>query len=124
MSSFTSALIVEDLEDGKNWRVHASFDYHVGRYPSNEVHTVPEGFVTDFSSTPWGLRWIVPVHGKHGKAAVLHDFLCREAKDGRVTRKYADDIFFEAMGVLGVWKWRKYAAYFAVRTFAIVKGLK
>jgi hypothetical protein len=124
VSSFTSALIVEDLEDGKNWRVHSPFEYHVGRYPSNEVIKVPKDFVTDFASTPWGLRWIVPVHGKHGKAAVLHDFLCKQAKEGIVSRKYADEIFYEAMGVLKVPKWRKYAAYFAVRTFAIVKGLK
>ena len=32
-----------------------------------------------------------------------------------ITRKQADQIFLEAMGVLGVRKWRKYLMYYAVR---------
>jgi hypothetical protein len=57
---------------------------------------------------------LIPRWGKYGKAAIVHDFLYWD--QGR-TRKESDDIFREAMGVLGVAGWRKYLMYWTVRLF-------
>jgi len=58
------------------------------------VITVPAGFVTDFASVPRGLWNIVPRWGRHGEAAVLHDYLY---DIGVYTRKECDKIFLVAM---------------------------
>lgn len=57
MSSFTSALIVSPLPDGRNWKLTRSFKYHVGKKYSKEIIYVPSGFITDFASTDI-LQWI------------------------------------------------------------------
>lgn len=80
---------------------------------------VPKGFVFDFASVPrffW--RVLPPVgHGKrgaYGAASCLHDWLYRS---GAVSRKDADLLFRESMGVLGVSSWRKWLMWSAVRLF-------
>lgn len=115
MSSFTEPLLVEFL-DGKRWKLLKEFSYHVGEETSDEVITVPVGFITDFASIPrlfWTL--IGPPAGEYGKAAVIHDFLYHIQT---TTRKYADEVFYEAMQVLGVPFWKRWLMYHSVRTFA------
>lgn len=73
---------------------------------------VPAGFITDFASIPRIFRAIHPVNGRHIKAAVVHDYLCR---DPDTTRKIADNVFNEAMKVCGVKDWRRRQMYLAVR---------
>ena len=112
MSQFTTPLVVELI--GENlWRVYESFEYHVGSYPSNEIITVPKGFVTNFASAP-RICWCIvsPVDG-HGKAAVLHDYLY-EIKY-KNNRKYCDKIFLEALEVLKVNIIKRYLMFYAVR---------
>ena len=115
---FLSDLVTKTLDSGL-FELVESFDYRLGIPPSGiERVCVPTGFVTDFTSVPIGLRNIVPTTGRHGKAAVVHDFLyrCRQVTvmdlDGStsrlVTRKEADEIMLEAMTVLGVrWSLRQ-----------------
>jgi hypothetical protein len=76
--------------------------------------TVPEGFPTDLASIPRIFRLLIAVkNGKHRAPAIVHDWLCRLGLEfSRVT---ADKIFLEAMAVMGVPKWRRYAMYWAVR---------
>lgn len=113
MSSFTKYPSLRLLADGELWEVMEDFEYHVGSEDSNEVIKVPKGFITDGASIPkifWsfiGGQW-----GKYGYAAVLHDFLYHTKI---YTRKKSDQIFLEAMGVLGVPKWKRLLMYFAVR---------
>lgn len=96
------------------WELIEPFEYHIGTYPSKDVIVVPAHFVTDLASIP-ALFWsILPPHGEYAKAAIIHDYLYENAIN---TKKYADDIFFEAMTVLGVCTWRKYVIYTAVRLF-------
>ena len=112
MSSFTTPLIVSPLPDGRKWRLVAGFGYDVGKKGSGDRITVPVGFITDFASSP-SLVWsFIPKWGKYGKAAIIHDFLYQT---NRRTRKEADDIFHEAMGVLGVASWRCFLMYWGVR---------
>lgn len=113
-SNFTSPLIVEHLggADWRLWKLVESFDYHVGTYPSEDVITVPAGFITDFASIPRFLWAIYPPTGRWGKAAVVHDYLYRT---GVRPRLECDAIFLEAMTVLGVPYARRMAMYWAVR---------
>lgn len=116
MSSFTTPLRVEVLDDSKNdhplCRVLESFVYRV-RETGEEIR-VPVGFETDWASIPWGLWNFEPPFGRSAKAAVVHDFLYATKGTGvwgpnryieraePYTRAEADDIFRQAMGVLGV----------------------
>jgi hypothetical protein len=138
VSRFTAHLglwLVEDT-DGKpitrngrcQWRLSGPLPYDVGEEGSGETITIPGGFVTDLASVPKLFRGLLPPDGPWAKAAVVHDFLywsrgtCRDAL-GRIqrtriepyTRKEADDIFAEAMKVLGVPAWRRKAIWTAVR---------
>jgi hypothetical protein len=114
MSQFTEPLIAELI--GKNlWKVYKEFDYHVGSYPSNEVIKVPAGFITNFASVP---RWLWPVISPiddHGKAAVVHDY-CYEVR--YASKKRCDDIFHEALLVLGVSEYKAALMYWSVRWLA------
>ena len=128
MSSFTSPLFVEEIGGG-NWRIAQEFDYAVGTEDSGIVIGVPAGFVTDFASIPQVLWNILPPVGKYGKAAVIHDYLY--CSGGRVitvpqagralklyySREQCDDIFREAMEVLGVGRIKRNLMWLAVRAF-------
>jgi len=90
--------------------------------------TVPEGFKTDFASTPWFTRPIFPPTGRYNEAAVVHDYLCylsnrrHHTKEVRKKmRKYADDVFIEAMRILKVKKWKRKAMYGGVALFTWFK---
>jgi len=114
VSSFTSELIVSPLADGRRWILLRQFSYHVGSEYSKDVISVPRGFATDFASVPRIFWPLICPYGKQGKAAVIHDYLYQS---GERPRKEADDIFREAMGVLGVSSWKKFLMYWAVRIF-------
>ena len=130
MSSFTSELVVQALDDSK-WKVAEEFNYNIGAADSHKAVEVPVGFITDFASIPRPLWVLLPPWGKYGKAAVIHDFMYTEHKHSihsaegvesfvQIDRKQADDIFLEAMGVLGVGVITRYAMYYAVRAFGTI----
>lgn len=76
--------------------------------------TVPAGFVTDFASVP---RWPFAYWLWGGAAkgpAILHDWLYATH---RLTRQQADAVFLEAMGDIGLWAWRRWPMWLAVRGF-------
>lgn len=115
MSSFTNALITQDLNNGK-FRVVESFSYYVGDETSNFVITVPKDFEFDCFSVPRGFRWLIPkVQERGNQAAALHDWLYNQRFVHGLSRKQCDDIFLEAMEVLGVARWRRELIYRAVR---------
>lgn len=122
MSSFTTPLYVEVLDARRQGRVTArllaTFSYDVGELGSGETIVVPAGFVTDFSSVPWGLWNFEPPLGRAGKASVVHDLLYKlgGVLPGRTySRAQADDIFREALEVLGVEAWKRAVIWTAVR---------
>lgn len=112
MSSFTSPLIVKHL-NGKDWEVMQEFTYKVSN--STVMITVPVGYITDFASIP-RFAWPIIGHpaGKHGKAAVIHDYLYSTKQ---FSRKRSDRIFCEAMKVLKVSNFKRQTMYYAVRWF-------
>jgi len=115
MSSFTTPLEVESLQETGKWKLTEPFEYVVGSIEDpKDIIKIPAGFITDFASTPRFLWSIFPPFGKYGKASVVHDFLYSKYI---YSRKQCDEIFLEAMGVLKVPKWKKYLMYYAVRLF-------
>lgn len=113
MSSFTTPLILEMLPDRK-FKVMEEFIFYVGDIDDNEIIAVHKGFITDLASVPRIFWNILPPNGKYGKATVVHDYLYVNAIE---SKKYADDVFLEAMKVLGVGKAKRYMMYYAVRMF-------
>ena len=73
---------------------------------TGRVITVPAGYRTDFASVPRFFHRIVSPVGRHGKAAIVHDWLCDESPK---TTDYwqAAEIFDEAMEALGVSRIRR-----------------
>lgn len=114
MSSFTRALIVSPLADGKTWVLVEPFAYDVGELGSSDTVVVSKGFKTDFASIPRVFWMVLPKWGKYGNAAVIHDWIysCHER-----SREEADNILLEAMDVLSVPKWQRILIYQAVRYF-------
>lgn len=145
MSSFTEELTTTYMGKGKR-RTAREFTYYVGEEDSEDAIVVPKGFVTDFASVPWPASMFIPKDGDYNQAAVTHDFLYfmndikmlrdRGVSDADIhkkfpfmegypmrqfnyrTRKQADDIFLEAMGVLGVNGFKKHVMHKAVRGFS------
>lgn len=117
MSSFTQPLTVTKLS-ARRWRVERAFEYHVGFEDSSEVISIPQGFITDFASVP-RIFWVLfPPDGKYTQAAVVHDYLYMRhgiLAEREYSRKRCDQIFLEAMKVLGVPLLTRRIMYTAVR---------
>lgn len=90
------------------------FEYRVSHQHCEDVIRVPIGFRTDFASVPRPLWSFLPPVGLYAKAAVIHDYLY-ESKSR--SRKEADEIFLEAMVILGVPQWKRTLMFWAVRVF-------
>lgn len=96
-------------------RLLTPLTYHVGHADSDEVITVPKGYETDFASVPrmfWGL---IPPLGAYARPAIIHDYLYDAGGLRRYTRKQCDEIFKEAMDVVGVPAWKRNLMFAAVR---------
>lgn len=129
MSSFTSELIIEPLENGKDFQLKRPFTYHIGSKYSRQWVKVNVNFITDFASIPKLLTMLLPAWAKYQKSAVLHDWMYGathtifdNGKLRLIKRKRADEIFYEAMGIeFRDHKSGKFIAwieYTAVRMFA------
>lgn len=134
MSSFTNfdpaTSVVKNAYASKffNWDyrvVTKSFSYDIGFKGSNQQVIIPQGFLTDGASIPKALSKYIPPWGKYGAAAIVHDYLCEtlqivdQGQPRLITRKKADKIFFEAMGVLEVPLIVRVCFYLAVRSWVI-----
>jgi hypothetical protein len=112
MSRFLTDLVLVDV-DGETWIVHEDL-----RYESDHLHgaliEVPAGTKTDLASIPQLVWNIAPKTGLHDPGAVIHDWLYTS---GAVPKDDADSVFYEAMLVKGVPKWRAWVMYNAVRWF-------
>ena len=101
--------------DEHDWILLQPLVYAVGSLTAPEyVITVPAGFITDLASVPRWLWPLIPPHGAHASAAVVHDWLYRT---GYTDRPTADRIFHEAMTVSDVPPLRARIMYTAVRLF-------
>lgn len=110
-NSFHAKLELVGVKNGKPiWRVMEEM-YAVWQ---GRVIRVPIGFLTDLASIPSFVpNWIIPKLGRQNVPAVFHDF-CYSGET-ELTRKQADDMFLEGMGMCGVWWWRRQLMYAGVR---------
>jgi hypothetical protein len=99
--------------DGATFMLTEPLVYRVER--TNQIITVPAGFVTDFASVPWAARSIIDVVGKHSVGAVVHDYLYW---DQQCSRYEADLLLHEAMVEYKSSWFEKNAVYYAVRARA------
>lgn len=105
MSSFTTPIRVEALDDGYHWKLLEAFVYDIGELGGADNIVVPAGFVTDMGSVPHFLWGIIDPWGKASKAFLIHDFLYETRLRSRLV---SDAILLEGMEVLGVnWLKRK-----------------
>jgi len=118
VSKFLTPLRVELIDpnahhDTGAWTLLTPLVYY-STYLKREI-TVPFGFYTDFASVPrrsiiaWGL-----FGGRGMRAAVVHDWLCRDRK---VARPRADKVFREALILDGMPKIKAQAMYEAVALY-------
>lgn len=84
---------------------------------SGLVIKVPKGFDTNFASIPKALWSLFPPLGKYTQASILHDYLYAEGRPKGYSRKYADDIFYEAMRSSHVNIFSAKLIYWCVRVF-------
>lgn len=92
------------------WRTEGVLEYQSDLL--NYMIVVPDDFETDLASIPrWVPELLIQRNGKHRKAAIVHDYLCRQKG---FNRALADKIFLEAMHISGEARWRRYAMYSAV----------
>ena len=121
MSQFTDPLEVE-YDDGHIWTLVTPFDYVLSDDMTGPVIHVPAGFQTDFATIPRPLWSLLPPTGKYGKAAVIHDYLYTTGGHVPVdkatyTKAQADEIFKNAMKVLGVPSPLRQTMWLAVHLF-------
>ncbi len=120
IGKFTEELLVESTGDKWVLKRAFTFYYDLVSGDGNVIRTtimVPEGFVTDFASTPKSLYPIFPPIGIYNKAAMVHDFLYSKECPVVIERAQADLFFLQAMAVLKVPKWKRKLMYFAVKLF-------
>ncbi|QPX63834.1 putative tail assembly chaperone [Campylobacter phage F358] len=86
----------------------------------NNIIRIPKGFRTDFGSIPQLFQSIISPVGKPTKAYVLHDFLCGKSNKGDIPRALADELFLDAMKLLGVNVIKRYVVWAWVRIYGIV----
>jgi hypothetical protein len=85
-------------------------------YEDDLMVTVPAGYRTDFASIPRIFWRILSPIGKHGRAAVIHDYLC-DVEPKLVDFKTASNVFNRAMYDLGVPPIKRHVMTWAVRLF-------
>lgn len=115
MSTFTTPLIVECLDDGRRYRLVEEFDF--ASDVLERIVRCPVGTVTDFASVPRLLWAILPPTGRWSKASVVHDVLYQYpgCLTPAVTRIQADRTLREGMAVLGTGWLAGWAIYAGVR---------
>lgn len=97
------------------------FIYYIGEEDSDDCVIVPLGYQTDFCSTPRFLWFIIPPDGQYAAASVVHD-ICYQKH--LFSQKKSDEVFLEAMQVLGVSKWKRLAMFYGLRLFGFISYKK
>lgn len=99
---------------GGNWKQRQLLEIFRYYYAEDKSPIVaPKGFLTDYASIPWFVRWLISPWGKHGPGAVIHDYLYSVCAG----KLWADWIFLKAMKHMGVGFAKRWAMFLAVVFF-------
>lgn len=104
------APVVRPFADGVHWLLVDDMIWTIG--DSAITIVVPRGFVMDFASVPQELQSFVSPVDRHGRAAIVHDYLYWEQ---RCTREQADELMRAAMDESEVEPVPSSGIYWAVR---------
>jgi hypothetical protein len=104
------APVVVPFADESAWVLLEPLEYTLAA--DGRMIQVPAGFVTDFATIPRAFWQVLPVHGRYGKAAIVHDYLYWTQS---CSRDQADRIMLRAMTASGVKRKTRFAIYRAVR---------
>ncbi|PAF46347.1 hypothetical protein BKH46_07710 [Helicobacter sp. 12S02634-8] len=91
---------------------------------AGEYILIPKGFESDGGSIPKIFWWLLSPFENYSKCCILHDYLCTQFHQGKLTRSYCDKIFLEAMESINIKKSTRLALYLAVRLYAKIKRYK
>lgn len=113
--AFIGELVLKPVPPN-SWELVETLSYRtLVKSKTGSIIKCPAGTMTDLASIPRLLRPLIPQNDIHREAAVIHDYLYRNAGLVRYTRKQADLVFLEAMKVSGVPRWKRSAMYRGVR---------
>ena len=111
---FVNEPIMRFYQDDQ-WILDNDFIYYHG----GQKIEVPAGFTHDLASVPVPLNVFFRKHGKHSKAAIVHDYLYENqglvSQYKRYTRSESDEIFYQAMLESDVSKFKAWCMWAAVR---------
>lgn len=120
-STLPAPVLTYDVDE-ETWRLEEPYTYQ----DAPNAIIVPAQFKFDLASVPRAFWWLIAPFELSISAPLIHDFLYRyggDPPDGTIfpprtySRKEADILFREIMRKEGVWAWRWFAAYHAVRLF-------
>lgn len=117
INRFPKTLHVSPAKRNGYWVIGSIFMYIPTQKVSKTAIIVPVGFETNFASIPRIFRNIIQQWGKHGNAAIIHDYLYSIGCSPNVTRKKADQIFLNAMKYSKVGFFKRQLMYRTVRLF-------
>ena len=94
-------------------------DWHIDKVGGLLCLVVPAGTTTDGASIP---RWLWrvcghPLEAPRVYAALLHDWLYRNGYKFGISRKEADDCYYELLRHFGISAWIATTEYYALRLF-------
>ncbi|MDI9874647.1 DUF1353 domain-containing protein [Flectobacillus rivi] len=118
---------LENVEKSDLWKLEKPVRFKVSQYGTI---IIPQGYITDFASSPQILWWFVPPIGKYNRATLLHDFLYENRILGfnysnREARKIADDTFLLIANQTDPKaKIKHYIMYLALRLFGGFRWIK
>ena len=111
---------VEQLAD-RRWQLTEPLVYRGRR----EDWVVPPGFVTDFTSVPVPVRWLIPSDGPWTAAAIVHDWFCLVGiAAGVISSGDADAVFRRMCRELGTPIPRRWLMWAGVRWGALASPVR
>lgn len=75
--------------------------------------TIQKGAITDLTSAPRWLWWLIPPHGATKKASIVHDYMIRND----VHSVEADSIYLLLLLLEDIPKWQAFLMYFSIQIF-------
>lgn len=109
---FYGDLVARNLP-GKWWELTKKLEYRSRILQTRIV--IPPGFVTDLASVRIPLVAYFYADTAD-RPSVVHDWLYRDIEHTEdVTRREADQVFYEAMGVVGYGWWYRHSMYYGLR---------
>ena len=101
----------------KTYTVVGCLTFYVGDRAANYWVNIPHGYRVTGADVPRLFKFLLPAKSKHGRAAIIHHYLCATGKARikkvrcKIERDVANEIFMQAMQVSGVGFIRRWVLY-------------